>query len=61
MRMFVVIISLMALCGCKKTSSEFEVNVLDYDSHSYVIFESEFGDIAVVHNPNCKCYADANF
>lgn len=55
-----ILICILSLFGCKRASSEFEVNVLDYDDHSYVIFESEFGDIAVVHNPKC-CNYDTSF
>ena len=61
MKKLFVLISIISFFGCKRASSEFEVNIVDYDDHSYVIFESEFGDIAIVHNPKCQCNYEADF
>lgn len=54
------IIIATCLVGCKRVSDEFEVSELDYNGHSYVVFESEYGGISAVHNPNCTCYVEPN-
>lgn len=56
MKYLLLTIAACAITSCKKISSEFEVSELDYGKHSYVIFESEYGGVSAVHNPDCKCY-----
>lgn len=53
--MFILLIAL-AMCGCNHSNEYINADVYDaeVDGHTYIIFESRNGDIAVEHHPDCE-------
>lgn len=55
MRKLMFALCLVVMAGCNN-KDEFDVYEVEYDCHSYVVFENHRGNSSVIHNPNCKCY-----
>lgn len=60
MRKKICFIALLAIASCKPlpdVGDEVEYNIIDvdYNEHSYVVFDNFRGGLAVLHSPDCKC------
>ena len=60
MRKLFYICALFTIVGCAQPPQvgyEVEYNVLDveYENHTYILFDNLNGSLSAIHSPNCKC------
>lgn len=62
-KLMLTMFTLILLSGCEqptKVGDEVEIDIaeIEYEGHSYLVFQENRETKRVIHNPNCKCYGN---
>lgn len=60
MKKLFYLVALFTIVSCNKSpkvGDEIEYNIIDveYENHTYTLFDNLNGSLSAIHSPNCKC------